>query len=121
MTDREIFRKNLINMMNTTKVKQIDIAKYAQVSYQTVSAWVTGRGYPRAEAMEKLCSFFGIKQSALTEAPDSEATQEDILLSTFRSLSDEGKAKLLERAEELSKLYPKGTKKKVYGEVKAEK
>ena len=118
MTDREIFRQNLMNMMNVTKVKQIDIAKYAEVSYQTVSTWITGRAYPRAEAMEKLCKFFGVKQSALTEEHDPEATQEDLLLSAFRSLSDEGKAKLLERADELSKLYPKGTKKKVYGEVK---
>ena len=43
MTDREVFRKNLIGMMNLTKVKQIDVARYAQVSYQTVSAWVCGR------------------------------------------------------------------------------
>ena len=105
MTDREIFRKNLANLMNLTKTKQIDIAKYAEVSYQTVSAWVQGRGYPRPEAMEKLCRFFGIKQSALTEEPVE--TEEDNLLVAFRSLSDEGKQKLLERAGELIRLYPK--------------
>ena len=66
MTDREIFRNNLIDLMNNTKTKQIDIARYAGISYQTVSAWVCGRGYPRADAMEKLCKFFGVKQSALT-------------------------------------------------------
>lgn len=110
MTDREIFRNNLVNMMNTTKVKQIDIAKYAEVSYQTVSTWVTGRAYPRAEAMEKLCKFFGIRQSALTEEQNPEQSQEDILLSAFRSLSDTGRGKLLERAAELTKLYPKGKK-----------
>ena len=67
MTDREIFQTNLKELMRTTKVKQIDIARYAEVSYQTVSSWVCGRGYPRAEAMEKLCKFFGIRQSALTD------------------------------------------------------
>ena len=67
MTDREIFKTNLVNLMNETKTKQVDIAEYAEVSYQTVSAWVQGRGYPRADAMEKLCKFFGIKQSDLTE------------------------------------------------------
>lgn len=106
MTDREIFRTNLTNLMNETKTKQIDIAKYAEVSYQTVSAWVQGRGYPRADAMEKLCRFFGIKQSALTENKD-EIIDEDILLGSFRSMSDVGQEKLLERAEELVKLYPK--------------
>jgi len=107
MTDREIFKNNLNELMRTTKVKQIDIAKYAEVSYQTVSSWVTGRGYPRADAMEKLCRFFGIRQSALTEEQNPSATQEDTLVILFRSLSDEGKSRLLERAEELKQLYPK--------------
>ena len=105
MTDREIFRNNLANLMEKSKTKQIDIAKYAEVSYQTVSAWVQGRGYPRADAMEKLCKFFGVKRSALTEEPTE--TDEDELLTAFRSLSDDGKAKLLERAGELIRLYPK--------------
>ena len=110
MTDREIFQSNLKELLRTTKVKQIDIARYAEVSYQTVSSWITGRGYPRPEAMNKLCQFFGIKQSVLTEDKQG-MSQEDRLLSLFRALSDDGKDKLMERAEELVKLYPKRTKK----------
>ena len=105
MTDREIFKANLNELMRTTKTKQIDIAKYAEVSYQTVSSWVCGRGYPRADAMEKLCKFFGVKQSTLTE--DHTEDDEDHLLFIYRSISEEGKAKLLDRAVELSVLYPK--------------
>ena len=104
MTDREIFRTNLTELMKKAKVKQIDVARYAEVSYQTVSAWVTGRGYPRAEAMEKLCKFFGVKQSAFTE-DHTEMTQEDELLLAFRSLPLEGRNKLIERANELCILY----------------
>ena len=107
MTDREIFKNNLIDLMNRSKTKQIDIARYAEVSYQTVSAWVCGRGYPRAEAMEKLCKFFGVKQSALTESQSNE-TQEDQLIAIYRSLSQEGKNKLMERAEELEILLKRG-------------
>ena len=118
MTDREIFQRNLSDLMRITKVKQIDIAKYAEVSYQTVSAWVTGRGYPRADAMEKLCQFFGIRQSALTEQKDKK-TDEDQLLEAFRMMSDEGKYKLLERADELVLLCPKG--KKRYGKTKKDR
>ena len=105
MTDREIFKTNLSELLRTTKTKQIDIARYAEVSYQTVSSWVCGRGYPRAEQMEKLCKFFGIRQSALTE--EQKETDEDRLLSMFRSLPQEGRDKLLERASELKRLYPK--------------
>lgn len=105
MTDREIFKNNLSNLMRLTKTKQIDIARYAEVSYQTVSAWVCGRGYPRADAMEKLCRFFGVKQSALTEK--QEETDEDRLLETFRSLPEDGRQKLLDRASELVLLCEK--------------
>lgn len=108
MTDREVFQENLINLMRKSKVKQVDIAKYAEVSYKTVSAWVCGRGYPRVEVMQKLCNFFGVKQSALTDRHDE--TDEDRLLMTFRSLSADGKSKLLERANELIMLYPKRKK-----------
>lgn len=111
MTDREIFRKNLNNLMSMTKVKQVDIAKYAEVSYQTVSAWVKGRGYPRAEAMEKLCKFFGVKQSILTENHDNKQDNESILLDRYRMMSAQGQEKLLERSAELVKLYPKREKK----------
>lgn len=110
MTNRETFRKNLTRLMQESKVKQIDIAKYAGVSYQTVSAWVTGRGYPRAEAMEQLCRFFNITQSALTE-DRTENSDEENLLNIFRALSETGREKLLERSRELLQLYPCGRKK----------
>ena len=114
MTDREVFQTNLYNLMKKSNVKQADIARYAEVSYKTVSAWVCGRGYPRVEAMEKLCRFFGVKQSALTEKPDE--TDEDRLLIAFRLLSNEGKTKLLERAEELKQLYPIKKRRKIENE-----
>lgn len=115
MNDREIFRTNLVNLMKTAKVKQVDISKYMEVSYQTVSAWVKGRGYPRADAMEKLCRFFNVKQSALTEAsPDM---QEHNLLVKYRSLPDDGRTELVKRADELLILYGK---RKAYGETETE-
>ena len=110
MTDREIFRNNLYNLMKVTKVRQIDVARATEVSYQTVSAWITGRGYPRADAMQKLCQFFGVKLSALTEDQNA-VTEEDRLIIAYRTLSAVGQDKLLERAEELKVLYPKRSRK----------
>ena len=112
MTDREIFQKNFTNLLNETKTKQRDLANYAEVSYQAVSAWVKGRGYPRPEAMEKLCRFFGISQSELTESNEKQKTPEDQLILAFRTLPVEGKEKLLQRADELLKLYPKKGRKR---------
>lgn len=117
MTNRDIFRQNLIDLMAHTKTKQIDIANYVEVSFQTVSAWVTGRGYPRADTMQKLCQFFGVKQSVLTEPHGQEDDPEQDLLDLFRSLSKTGQGKLFERAFELKRLYPRRTKN---GETQAE-
>lgn len=104
MTNREIFMRNLYNLMKSAKLKQKDVAEYAQVSYQTVSAWICGRAYPRADAMQRLCKVFGCPMSALTEDKDSELP-EDRLAYIFHSLSVEGKVKLMERAEEVFLLY----------------
>ena len=112
MTDREIFRNNLKELLRTSKVTQRDLANYAEVSYKTVSAWITGRGFPRVETMEKVCKYFGIKQSVLTEGKESEQTQEDILLDLFRGLSAEGQEKLIDRAKELSMLCPRKRRQK---------
>lgn len=110
MTNREIFQKKLTELLRVTKVKQVDLAKYAEVSFQTVSAWVKGRGYPRPEAMAKVCQFFGISPDDLLEENSTEK-QEQKILDMFRSMSDEGKEKLLERAWEMTILYPKRGKK----------
>lgn len=119
MSDREVFRKNFNNLMNETKTKQIDIARYAEVSYQTVSAWATGRGYPRADKMSKICQFFGVKPSVLTDSARSVNPMEDELIDAFRSLPDAGREKLIERARELLKLYPQ-RRRKSYAESEEE-
>ena len=107
MTDREIFRQNFRRLLRSTGVSQRIISEQIGVSFQTVSAWATGRGYPRADAMEKLCKFFKIKQSALTEDPHSLKSDERILIEGFRSLPESARKKMIERMEELAKLYPK--------------
>lgn len=118
MTDREIFRNNLYNLMKVTKVRQIDVARATDVSYQTVSAWITGRGYPRADAMQRLCTFFGVKLSALTEDQNA-VSDEDKLLLAYRMLSAIGQDKLMERAEELKILYPKRSKRNAETETES--
>ena len=59
-----------------------------------------------------------MKQSVLTEDHNNTGTQEEILLACFRKLSDDGRDKLMERAYELTKLYPK--RKKSNGKTEAE-
>ena len=111
MTDREIFKNNLISLMKAANVTQLDIVNNIGVKQQTVSAWVCGRGYPRAESLTKLCQFFGIRMSDLVADHEESNTEEDKILSLFRALSPEGKQKMLERAEEMRLIYPIGRRK----------
>ena len=107
MTDREVFVENLNYYLKTHDKMQKDLAEYVGAKTTTVSGWTRGVSYPRADAMGKLCKFFGVKQSVLTEEHSYEKTNEEYLLDIFRSLSDKGQGIMLERAEELRKLYPK--------------
>ena len=65
MTDREIFRENLNYYLSIQGKKQKDLADYVGAKTTTVSGWTRGISYPRADAMEKIAMFFGIKTSQL--------------------------------------------------------
>ena len=116
MTDREIFRKNFAELLRITKVKQIDIAKVTGINTRSLSAWACGRAYPRVDALEKLCDYFGVRMSALTEEQNPEKSNEDMILDSFRAMSPEGQEKLIERANEMKVLYPKRRKRNAKAE-----
>jgi transcriptional regulator with XRE-family HTH domain len=105
MSDREIFQENLRRFLSDSGAKQIDLAKYTGVSDKTVSAWFTGRAYPRADVMEKICKFFGVRLSDMVDSKQEQPDEDAQLLAYFHSLNSTGKSKLLERAEELVYLY----------------
>ena len=106
MDNREVFHRNFNKYFSESKALQKDIADAVGVQRSTVSAWATGRAYPRADVVQKLAIFFGCQMSDLViEAEAEEETDETHLLSMFRSLNATGRAKLLERAEELTVLY----------------
>ena len=65
MNDREIFQENLNYYLNITGKLQKDLADYVGAKSTTVSGWVHGVSYPRADAMEKIAMFFGIPTSKL--------------------------------------------------------
>lgn len=88
--------------MEKRQCVQQDVANYVGCSLQTVSSWVTGRGYPRADTMAKIADFFGVSVFELVCPRENE---EEKLLKTFRVLSETGRKKALERMEELKQLY----------------
>lgn len=86
MTNRENFRKNLSRLLTQNGVRQIDLAKHLNVSKQTISTWICGRAYPRADVMEKIADYFGTTISALVY-DEREQMEESEIVYFFHALS----------------------------------
>ncbi len=114
MTDkeqREIFRKNLLNEINRSGKRQIEIAEAIGVSQQTFNTWCRGIALPRIGKIELLASFFGIPKSALLDAPAAVASapsslsqDQESLLQKYEELNDLGKEEALKRVSELTEI-----------------
>ena len=63
---REIFVRNLAELMRRRGVSQADIVVNLGVTSATVSNWCTGKKYPRIDVMQKLADYLQVGLSALT-------------------------------------------------------
>lgn len=71
MNNREIFRKNLNDLLSSSGKMQKDLAEFCGAKTTTVSGWTRGVSYPRADAMEKIAQFFGVPTSRLVGPSNS--------------------------------------------------
>ena len=104
MTNRETFKQNLIELIAQSGRNQQDLADYLNVGKQTVSSWVNGKSYPRADVMERIAKYFNVTLPDLVYNPKDRRAESEIIF-MFHRLPDEGKAKLLERTNELAIIY----------------
>ena len=66
--DRNLFADNLRRLMKENREKQIDIARFLDVSKSTVSAYCSGSQMPRMDKMEQLAQHFGVSLGMLLGA-----------------------------------------------------
>ena len=102
MNNREIFQKNLNNLLSSSGMMQKDLAEFVGAKTTTVSGWTRGVSYPRADAMEKIAQFFGVPTSRLVGSEDSSAP-----ISSSNELKNEDLRLLV---QDLSKLTPEQQK-----------
>ena len=95
MNDREIFKENLNYYLNKYDKMQKDLAEYVGAKTTTVSGWTRGISYPRADAMERIAMFFGIKTSQLVGKRSDEEVEE------YKTSKE-----IMNLAKNLSKLSP---------------
>ena len=92
---RIVFVNNLRRCMENKGVDQSSIVSALGFSASTVSDWVTGKKYPRVDAMQKLADYFGVLLSDLTSEADVTDMRtlnptEYELISSFRTLNAKG-------------------------------
>ena len=98
MSDREIFQENIKYYLQTYGKRQEDLANFVGVHKGTVSGWTRGVSYPRADVMERISIFFGIKLSDLV-MPRNDNQDESRLLRAWRNADPTYQAVALELLE----------------------
>lgn len=102
---REIFSKNLRDIMDEKNVSQIDLVNDLGLDKSTVSTWVNGSRLPRMDKVDMLAKYLGVKRSNLMEdkssAEASTNSAESHLLDMFRELNLDGQEDVLEYVRKL--------------------
>ncbi len=64
---REIFYSHLGYLLAYSGKSQNDVARDLGVATGTVSSWVNGQKFPRADMVQKLSDYLGVRMSVLME------------------------------------------------------
>jgi transcriptional regulator with XRE-family HTH domain len=93
---RNVFMSNLKALIEEKGINQMDISKKLDISPSTVSEWVSGKKYPRADKMQMLADMLCVQVSDLTREQGQRGnaftlTSEDerMLLDLFRRVPEE--------------------------------
>ena len=104
MTNREAFQKNFQKLFSGIDMTQEDFGNIVGASRTTVSAWLTGRAYPRVDVMERIAQYFGTTVTALvSEQKIDLTTSEGIMLDIYRQLTEDQKRKIISIAVSMLK------------------
>lgn len=92
------FQRNLISYLREKGSTQSDLAVYLDVNKATVSDWVSGRKFPRHNAIDGICDYFGIEPMYLfadsfKELPEL-TVNEQKLIGLYRNLSKSDQRKI---------------------------
>lgn len=78
-TEREIFARNLRNVVAQSHMNQSQIAEKLGVSRGTMNDYLNARAYPRPEKLAILCKILGVTQQELTTQNGAQLPEKEIL------------------------------------------
>jgi len=110
MLSREVFARNLRDLMARDRMNQVDLARALGVTKAAANYWYNGRSIPQVTIVQKMADLFCCSTDDLLKERTSDillSTSEDRLLGIFRSLSPEGQKYLLQQAHIASQMFAK--------------
>lgn len=75
--EKEIFSKNLKELMNYRQLNVSELATKLNLPYSTVNDWVNGVSYPRADKLNRLAEALGVTKRDLID-PSSKDNDKDV-------------------------------------------
>lgn len=96
------FGTRVRNARKDMGMTQEDLAKALGITRPTVTMWESGKSKPRVDMLDRLAGLLGTTPAWLLSGDDgSPSTLEDRLMAAFGRLSDDGKLRVCEYAEDL--------------------
>ena len=75
--NKDIFAKNLKNLMQERKVNAKELSRALDFPYTTVLSWLKAEYYPRIDKIEDIARYFGVMKSDLMEEQTEKPTAAD--------------------------------------------
>ena len=101
--------ENYCKMRDMRAVNDSTVARETGIGRSTFSEWKKGTYTPKLEKLQKIANYFNVPVSAFTEddKPASIALRSDetALLSSYNSLNNTGKEKVVNYADDLHPKY----------------
>ena len=85
--NKETLAENLQYYMDRRGIDRHVIAEITGVNYSSVGHWLSGRTYPRIDAIEKMADFFGIDKADLIEEKEKRGVDVSVLDSKYLRLA----------------------------------
>ena len=108
---RTIVAMNIYDLVQASGLTQTEIAKRAGLSTSALSAYVTGKNYPRPEQTAALAKVFGVPVSAMTGDLNDRTGQSDApqdvqqLLNIYQQLPTELRRMVVDMAQTILNGY----------------
>lgn len=109
--EKSIFAANLTRLMLENGLTQEQLAKELKIGQTTVSGWVTGKKFPRADMLGGICKFFGTNVANLLHNPTDPISSYPMNMTSafpnrlqdiWEVLNEEGQLKVVDYARDLA-------------------